>query len=604
MQTPQGCPADRKTRAPYFSAVVALVIAGLGLLPATGYAQEPPPDQKTPPKETPQPPPATPQPKTPAGTPVEQPTLPKSETFPPSQQCPASGSDEKITALADKLPMLEERKRLQQIAWQNDAKNHKALQAKLGVDDPKTIAALEQANDSEGKFYHTGSEIDALEKQIKDLLNCPPAPCRDPAAVDAEIAALQRWRAGRKARVDALRRDYVAEVQQADKVLSNPKASANQKHNAEGFRRFDLARIAEIDAFDEAVEDRIGKLKKSKEPCPPRTETPPTGSPLNMASPLIPPDGLYAGGKAGWTHLGTVDAVTHLEGGTSTDRDHHAEGFDVGARLGVKEGPWCFEGEFNYRRNGLDSITFDTDPKASGGTQAYTFLGNAIYDFALPPQWGVVTPHLGAGIGIAHLTAKQKIAGATILNSSDTVFAYQGIAGVRVPIAPNWAFDLDYRYLATSDPTYRSPGGSRLTSSYSTHNLLASLTYSFAPPPLPAAIPATMPPPARQLFLVFFDWDRDTITPEGMAVIRQAADAYRGGGYVQLMVTGYTDRSGSPGYNQRLSERRANNVAGALARLGVPRTQMAVTGRGENDNRVPTAAGVREPQNRRVEIVF
>jgi outer membrane protein OmpA-like peptidoglycan-associated protein len=31
---------------------------------------------------------------------------------------------------------------------------------------------------------------------------------------------------------------------------------------------------------------------------------------------------------------------------------------------------------------------------------------------------------------------------------------------------------------------------------------------------------------------------------------------------------------------------------------------MAVSGRGENDNRVPTAPGVREPQNRRVEIVF
>src|SRR5205807_6343870 len=111
-----------------------------------------------------------------------------------------------------------------------------------------------------------------------------------------------------------------------------------------------------------------------------------------------------------------------------------------------------------------------------------------------------------------------------------------------------------YRYLATTDPTYRSPGGARVTSSYSTHNLLASLTYSFAPSPLPAALPAAMPAPARQLFLVFFDWDRDTITREGMAVIQQAAGAYRAGGYVQLMVTGYTDRSGAPGYNQRLSE--------------------------------------------------
>ena len=63
------------------------------------------------------------------------------------------------------------------------------------------------------------------------------------------------------------------------------------------------------------------------------------------------------------------------------------------------------------------------------------------------------------------------------------------------------------------------------------------------------------------------------------------------------------DRSGSPGFNQRLSERRANNVAQAMVSLGVSQNQMMVSGRGENDNHVPTADGVREPQNRRVEIV-
>jgi len=73
---------------------------------------------------------------------------------------------------------------------------------------------------------------------------------------------------------------------------------------------------------------------------------------------------------------------------------------------------------------------------------------------------------------------------------------------------------------------------------------------------------------------------------------------------VQIQVTGYTDRSGSPGYNLRLSERRANNVAKAMVSLGVPQNQMLVSGRGENDNRVPTANGVREPQNRRVEIII
>src|SRR5205807_5075332 len=125
--------------------------------------------------------------------------------------------------------------------------------------------------------------------------------------------------------------------------------------------------------FDMRAEkvDRVKAIEKLG-PCPPppprRTETPPTGGPLNMAPPLTPPDGLYAGGKAGWTHLGTVDAVTHFEDGTATDRDHHAEGFDVGGRVGIKNGPWRSEVEFNYRRNGLDSITAGTDPKASGST--------------------------------------------------------------------------------------------------------------------------------------------------------------------------------------------------------------------------------------------
>jgi outer membrane protein OmpA-like peptidoglycan-associated protein len=101
---------------------------------------------------------------------------------------------------------------------------------------------------------------------------------------------------------------------------------------------------------------------------------------------------------------------------------------------------------------------------------------------------------------------------------------------------------------------------------------------------------------------VFFDWDKDTVTREGQQIIQQAADAYKSGAPVQVQVTGYTDRSGSPQYNQRLSERRANNVARALSALGVPQNQMLVSGRGENDNRVPTGDGVREPQNRRVEI--
>jgi OOP family OmpA-OmpF porin len=150
--------------------------------------------------------------------------------------------------------------------------------------------------------------------------------------------------------------------------------------------------------------------------------------------------------------------------------------------------------------------------------------------------------------------------------------------------------------------------GLNYKSGYQAHDLMASLTMKFGAPAPPAPAPpaplAPPPPPVHQVYLVFFDWDKYNITPEGMQIIQLAANQYRAGGSVRLLVTGYIDLSGSAGYNQRLSERRANTVAAALERFGVERSDMVVTGRGTNDPRVPTARGVREPQNRRVEIVF
>jgi outer membrane immunogenic protein len=190
--------------------------------------------------------------------------------------------------------------------------------------------------------------------------------------------------------------------------------------------------------------------------------------------------------------------------------------------------------------------------------------------------------------------------------------------GAEWMFLPNWSLKAEYirADLGTTDSNIRynyGPGGAPITN-FSTMRSSATfvedivrvgVNFHFAaPPPPPAPMAAPAPPPAApKVFIVFFDWDKDSITREGMAIISQAADAYKSGAPVQIQVTGYTDRSGSPGYNQRLSERRANNVAKALAAQGVPPASMMVSGRGENDNRVPTADGVREPQNRRVEIV-
>ncbi|HEX3415455.1 MAG TPA: OmpA family protein [Stellaceae bacterium] len=337
---------------------------------------------------------------------------------------------------------------------------------------------------------------------------------------------------------------------------------------------------------------------------------------------------------------------------------NYDSGFNAGGRLGLQYGPLRVEEEYSYRHNGLSTNTstnaFFSSGAFTGNRNTHSIMTNFIYDFTL--GWPV-TPHLGFGVGAVDnidsislktntlaLAPGQQLAvsvppggtagvigrvgagtpfnpatfGGTFLKGNSWNFGYQAIAGFRYDINPLLAFDVDYRYLATTDPSFTNkgtfpfppfglpPGTAKYTSGYSTHNIVASLTMKFGAPPAPPppAPPAPPPPPTHQVYLVFFDWDKYNITPEGQQIIQLAANQYRSGGRVTLQVTGYTDTSGSPGYNQRLSERRANAVAAALERLGVPRSDMVVAGRGENDLRVPTPKGVREPQNRRVEIVF
>lgn len=314
------------------------------------------------------------------------------------------------------------------------------------------------------------------------------------------------------------------------------------------------------------------------------------------------PGAYYFGIEGGWTHLN--DATGKVGGIGFTQK--YDEGYNLGARAGYEWGPLRFEEEFNFGNNHLTGFSvLGFHPAIGGQRNRYALMTNALYDF--PLGW-IVSPHIGVGIGAVNQHDAIKFnpgaAEVTVASSSTWEFGYQAIAGIRYNINPALAFDLDYRYLGTTDPTFKAIGGVKYKSEYSSHNVVASLSVRFgAPPPAP---PAPPPPPViqRQVFLVFFDWDKDTITPQGMDVVRQAADAWRSGAPVLVHVTGYTDASGSAGYNQRLSERRANNVANALQRFGVPRQTMDVGGRGKNDQRVPTADGVREPQNRRVEIVW
>ena len=109
---------------------------------------------------------------------------------------------------------------------------------------------------------------------------------------------------------------------------------------------------------------------------------------------------------------------------------------------------------------------------------------------------------------------------------------------------------------------------------------------------------------AQHSYLVFFDFARADLTPESTKIVDDAAANAIAGKTTQIDVTGYTDTVGSDAFNLRLSKRRALTVQDELMKQGIPAGEIAIFAKGKHDLLVPTKDGVKEPQNRRVQIVY
>jgi opacity protein-like surface antigen len=119
-------------------------------------------------------------------------------------------------------------------------------------------------------------------------------------------------------------------------------------------------------------------------------------------------------------------------------------------------------------------------PGRAAGAERHSVseMVNLIYD--MDAGW-LVTPHIGGGIGAAEVTRNlSNIFGGT--HDTVTAFAYQAIAGVRYKINPALAFDVDYRYFATTATNFTSTTADLIKSDYGTHNVVASLTWLFGVP--------------------------------------------------------------------------------------------------------------------------
>lgn len=312
-------------------------------------------------------------------------------------------------------------------------------------------------------------------------------------------------------------------------------------------------------------------------------------------------------GGANW-----VDDVDFLAGVAVPVTPFTAE-FDTGwaalGSVGYAWNNWRFEFEGGYRDNEVDTILnavgvpVGPTPGDNSLTEV-TLMVNFLYDIPLTER---LSMSLGAGAGADFVNLEFATVVPPSFEDDDWVFAAQGIAGLNYAVGRQTDLYVNYRFLWVDETDFANPGGVFAFEDLSKHTATIGLRYHFGAPYVePVAEPPPPPPPepaaTPREYIVFFGHNKANLTAEAIDVIKQAAAAAKEFGSASIQVVGHADRSGSAGYNQKLSMRRGNAVADALVAEGIARGGISVSGKGESEPMVPTDDGVREPQNRRVHI--
>ncbi len=353
-----------------------------------------------------------------------------------------------------------------------------------------------------------------------------------------------------------------------------------------------------------------------------------------MAQPI---QGIYIGAGAGGNYLQQERVLASPglglpAGRLSTDIGGvgvGSVGYGFGNGLRVE-----IEGDIRHNRvRKIDGAPLGIAPTASGGDQFnYGGFVNALFDLDIGLNWLYPYFGLGAGITDTDLVGVHSYGIDSGFRQSDrgwsTNFGYQGIFGMGFPLAavPGLSLTAEYRFQGVLDaPSFHSSsnlagrlaplgaaagsgirGNFNINSDYN-HSILLGVRYAFnTMPPPPSAVPVAPTPtvqPTRS-YIVFFDWDRADLTDRARQIVSEAAQASSRVRTTSIEVQGNADLSGTHAYNQRLSLRRAQVVAAELVRDGVPSSEIVIQAFGDSRPLVPTAPGVREPQNRRVAIIL
>ena len=359
-----------------------------------------------------------------------------------------------------------------------------------------------------------------------------------------------------------------------------------------------------------------------------------------LATPALARDkSWYVGADGGAMIVEDINYDITTTAGVKTPRAaqvNHDYGWDVDGNIGYDFGGFRVEAEVGYREAGVDGYNTQTGGalafnaagvgaavpagnynQAGGRTSALSFMLNGLLDFG---EDDGIQGFVGGGVGVARVKAKYGLNRfGNFLDDSDTGFAYQGIAGIRAPLSDHVDVSVKYRFFNAENVRLVDVSNRNFDGRFRSHSILGGVSYNFftpaPPPPPPVAQPIETPPPAPPEpvqtvqcspgpFIVFFEWDKSDITPEAASILDNAVTQYANCGNAQVMLAGHADKSGSASYNVGLSQRRADAVKGYLSSHAIPDSVITTQAFGESRPRVDTADGVREVQNRRVEVMY
>jgi opacity protein-like surface antigen len=141
-------------------------------------------------------------------------------------------------------------------------------------------------------------------------------------------------------------------------------------------------------------------------------------------------------------------------------RISYETGYDLGAAIGYRAGPWRLEAQYTYMRASVDKVSafggVVPEPTFAGGSVSgrsvvHGVLANALFDINGITDF--FSPFVGVGVGYARINERASTNPLDI-NLHDNVFAYQATGGVSYNVDNSFTVDLLYRYFATGKPSF------------------------------------------------------------------------------------------------------------------------------------------------------